>query len=310
MQPETPISADQILIVTPSYRRDLEPCTLMCETVDRFVRLDYRHLLVVPGRDERRFRHLASPRRTIVSVEDYLPVRARRIPVQKERWLLAGLTRATGWIVQQLVKIRAAELAAASGDVRAVAYFDSDICLIQPFTQDHVLQDNKVRFLRELETDRHRHDRNYDKWYRGGCRLLDLPQRGHDGAEYIGPLVTWDPVVAERMCRRIEAVSGQSWAKAAASQREPFGFSEYVTYGLFVDRCDAAAQARLVGAPHSLCHLSTDFDIKSPSGREAFIRSIRPENVAVLIQSNLRLPTEQWRALAKELIQQAATTAP
>ena len=279
----------------------------MCATVDEFTKFDFRHHLVVPKRDMRRFRQLETARRTVVAVEDYLPVWALRVPRQRERWLLSGTTYTSGWIVQQIVKIRAAEAAAGSGDIGALVIVDSDICLVRPFEIDHIMSGAKVRFHRDTNPATNRIDPSNPKWVRGACRLLGLSAQAIDGVDYIGPLISWDPMVVERMCRRIESVMGRAWPVAAARQKGEFGFSECVTHGMFVDRCDAAARERLAPTPHSLCHLSLDYDIGSPAGRQDFIRSVRPEHVAVVIQSNLRLPVAQWRALAEEFSRRAST---
>ena len=37
------------------------------------------------------------------------------------------------------------------------------------------------------------------------------------------------------------------------------------------------------------------------SQRDTFIHALKPENVAVVIQSNLRLPTAEWQALLERV---------
>jgi hypothetical protein len=77
-----------------------------------------------------------------------------------------------------------------------------------------------------------------------------------------------------------------------------------------VERADPAAAARHVAMPGRLCHVSWEYDIASPAGREAFLAALEPENVAVLVQSNLRLPAAEWRSLLEAFAKAAPGPAP
>jgi hypothetical protein len=288
-------SPRRIRVVTPSYRGDLERCEALCASFDAFAGAEFHHQVIVPRRDLARFAKLAGGRREVRCVEEVLPVTAIRLPRRRERWLLGYRYRRSGWLLQQLVKVAAAR----PGGVDAVVFADSDIVFVRPLEASHFVQGGRVRFYRNSGTDHYRLDPNYAKWYRGAGHLLDVSVADPYPANFVGPLVSWLPAVVEAMCERIEAVAGRPWIEAAARLPEDMGFSEYTAYGVFVDRLDAAA--RHTAAPGSLCHLSWEYELGSQAGRDAFIRAIGPESVAVLIQSNLRLPLPQWRALLDAL---------
>lgn len=290
-------SIRSIRVVTPSYRGDLERCAALCASFDTFVDPDFHHQVIVPRRDLARFRGLANRRRDILCVEEVLPAHALRMPGAKERWLLAFRYRRRGWLLQQLVKVAAAR----SARVDAVVFADSDVAFVRPLHASHFLSDGRVRLLRDAGTDHYQIDPNYSKWYRGAERLLDVAVDEPYPANFIGPLVSWVPGIVEAMCDHMESVAGRPWLEAVGRLGNGAGFSEYTTYGVFVDRVDPAASARHAETPAALCHLSWNHDLGTRSGRDAFVRALDPENVAVVIQSNLRLPAAEWRALLDRL---------
>jgi len=299
------IRAPSIRMVTPSFRGDLERCAALCRSFDDFADPAFRHQVIVPRRDLKRFRGLAGRRREVLCVEEVLPARAFRLPARRERFLLAWRHARKGWLVQQLVKLAAAR----EGGVDAVVLADSDIVLVRPLAPGHFLRGGRVRLYRADGTGHYRLDPNYPKWHRGAARLLGVDVEEPYPANFIGPLASWAPDVVRALCARIEAVAGRPWVEAVAGLPAGAGFSEYTTYGLFSDLVDAAARARHAAAGQALCHLSWEHAVDTPAGREAFVRALRAEHVAVLIQSNLHLPPSDWRALLKALPAGAAADA-
>ncbi|MEJ2122126.1 MAG: DUF6492 family protein [Alphaproteobacteria bacterium] len=286
-----------IRVVTPSFRGDFERCAAMCASFDAFAEPAFHHQVIVPRRDLARFRDLANARREVLCVEDVLPGFAFQLPVRKERWLLGRWHRRGGWLVQQLVKVAAAR----PGGVDAVVFADSDIVLIRPLRAADFLEHGRVRLYRSGGTDHYRLDPNYPKWYRGAAQLLDIPIDDPYPAHFVGQLESWAPEVVEAMCERIEQVSGRPWMEAVSRLTGGVGFSEYTTYGVFVDSGAAGAAERHFIATRSLCHLSWNHDLGTRAGRDAFVAGLQPEAVAVLIQSNLKLPPPEWRALLEAL---------
>jgi Family of unknown function (DUF6492) len=291
-----------IRVVTPSFRGDLERCEALCASFDRFAAAEFHHQIVVPRRDLARFRELRTSRREVLCVEEVLPRRVLHLPARKERWLIGLRYQRRGWLMQQLVKVAAA----CPGGVDAVVFADSDIVLVRPLRASHFLKDGRVRLYQRPGTEHYAIDPNYTKWYRGAARLLDVAVDDPYPKTYVGPLASWLPELAVAMCERIEAVTGRPWIEAASRLRDDAGFSEYTTYGVFVERAKPEGAARHLDMPAELCHVSWSYDVASPAGREAFLAGLEPEHVALLIQSNLRLPTAEWRGLLEALPRTAA----
>ena len=75
--------------------------------------------------------------------------------------------------------------------------------------------------------------RNNDRWQVVAAKLLGIaPQQDFD-INYIGNLVCWRRANVLAMLQRIEALYGQPWQRRIAGLNS---FSEYILYGIFVDR--------------------------------------------------------------------------
>ena len=101
-----------VALLTPTYGRDLELCTLLCESVDRHVTSFSKHYLLVPDCDLPLFAHLASERRVVIPASTYLPDWLRPLPrvIQRKRrqfWWSLRAKPVSGWHVQQFLKIAA-----------------------------------------------------------------------------------------------------------------------------------------------------------------------------------------------------------
>jgi hypothetical protein len=99
-------------LLTPTYGRDLEICTLLCESVDRHVTSFAKHYLLVPDSDVALFAPLASERRVVIPASTFLPDWLRPLPrvVQRKRrqfWWSLRAKPVSGWHVQQFLKIAA-----------------------------------------------------------------------------------------------------------------------------------------------------------------------------------------------------------
>ena len=62
-----------VALLTPTYGRDLELCTLLCESVDRHVTSFSKHYLLVPDADLSLFSHFESERRRSFRRREFLP---------------------------------------------------------------------------------------------------------------------------------------------------------------------------------------------------------------------------------------------
>ena len=109
-----------VALLTPTYGRDLEICTLLCESVDRHVKSFSKHYLLVPDSDVALFAPLSSGRRIVISASTYLPAWLRPLPriasvmvapaspaSRRQFWWSLRAKPVNGWHVQQLLKIAA-----------------------------------------------------------------------------------------------------------------------------------------------------------------------------------------------------------
>ena len=181
-------------LFTCSYRGDLAVCTLLCETVDRFVPAHMHHTLFVPEQDLALFSGLASTRRSVRTQESLLPRGFWKLPLPGPRWRRRlGLPRrdvfltpyslpVRGWIAQQIMKLSAT----AESPSEIVVHVDSDNAFVRPFEAGHVVREGRVRLYRNpsmVALESHR------AWHRAAGRLLGLEPSDFYGAEYIDQLV-------------------------------------------------------------------------------------------------------------------------
>jgi hypothetical protein len=68
----------QLQIITPSYPPDFERCRLLCETMDRYVRSEFHHVIIVDSADYRLFKTLSGTGREVIQKEDLLPLGSGR----------------------------------------------------------------------------------------------------------------------------------------------------------------------------------------------------------------------------------------
>src|SRR5882757_8760244 len=111
-RPERPNEMNPVALLTPTYGRDLELCTLLCESVDRHVSSFSKHVLLVPDSDLPLFAHLQSERRSVIAASTYLPEWLRPLPRIAQRngpkfWWSLRTRPVSGRHVQQLLKIAA-----------------------------------------------------------------------------------------------------------------------------------------------------------------------------------------------------------
>ena len=85
--PEETDEMNPVALLTPTYGRDLELCTLLCESVDRHVGSFSKHYLLVPDCDLPLFSHFESERRSVLPASKFLPKWLRPLPriVQRKR---------------------------------------------------------------------------------------------------------------------------------------------------------------------------------------------------------------------------------
>ena len=137
-----------VALLTPTYGRDLEICTLLCESVDRHVNSFSKHYLLVPDSDVALFAPLASERRVVIPASTFLPGWLRPLPrvVQRKRrqfWWSLRAKPVSGWHVQQFLKIAAT----ISLPHERYCILDSDIVFFRDFDLARFEYPNSIPLL-------------------------------------------------------------------------------------------------------------------------------------------------------------------
>jgi hypothetical protein len=262
-------------LVTCSYRPDFSRCAMLCASVDQYVGSEHHHYLVVPDRDLPLFSALASPRRSVVAVQDILPASYYQLPGLKKWWLDNGLWPVRGWMMQQLTKLSADALSASEN----ILFLDSDIEFLQPLDQTRFLQAGALRLHRKPGEGR---EGVHLKWHHTSADLLGLEPR-YFGSDYVAALTTWRRSNLVALKSHIEAHTGRPWQAAVGRQ---LTVSEYTLYGVFVEHVMGPERAGHFACAEDLCHclwfgedtdrFLSDLDVRRP-----------PQ--AVLVQSNIGL---------------------
>jgi hypothetical protein len=225
-----------VALITPTYSHDLERCSLLCESVDRYVSSFTRHYLIVPDDEVALFAKFRSERRLILPVSELLPSWLRSLPrfiTRKNRryWWSMRAKPVNGWHVQQFAKIAAVSVVQEP----LSCILDSDIVFFRKFDLARATQDGitplhvELRKVAEAATD-------HANWVQSSFRLLGLGRPKFPADDYIGHIIFWNQQAVRAMTARIEEVTGLHWVDALCRAH---AISEYMLYGYFV-RNDSA----------------------------------------------------------------------
>jgi hypothetical protein len=230
MSPQETHEMNRVALLTPTYGRDLELCTLLCESVDRHVGAFSKHYLLVPDCDLPLFSRFESQRRIVLPASQFLPKWLRPLPrfVQRKRrqyWWSFRTKPISGWHVQQFLKI-AATIALPH---QRYCILDSDIVFFRDFDLSRFETPNSIPLLSmpdQITSD----NVDHSHWVETTHRLLGLPTPPLPASDFIGHIIFWDQQTTRAMASRIEAVTGLDWVEALCRTH---GFSEYMLYGYF-----------------------------------------------------------------------------
>ncbi|HEX7919453.1 MAG TPA: DUF6492 family protein [Bradyrhizobium sp.] len=285
-----------VALLTPTYGRDLEICTLLCESVDRHVTSFSRHYLLVPDCDLPLFAPLASERRIIIPASSFLPDWLRPLPrmIQRKRrqfWWSLRAKPVNGWHVQQILKI-AATIALP---YERFCILDSDIVFFRDFDLSRFQYPNTIPLLKmedAVTADQPRHSR----WLETSHQLIGLPTPPFPAPDFIGHIIFWDEQTTRKLTERIEAVSGMSWIEALCRTRE---FSEYLLYGFFVEN-DESAALRHSNVPKTPCVSYWDDPTLSKDELTRLLLRANRDDVAFSIASFSGTPVATIREVVAE----------
>jgi hypothetical protein len=285
-----------VALLTPTYGRDLELCTLLCESVDRHVTSFSKHYLLVPDSDLPLFAHFESERREVIPASRFLPHWLRPLPrvIQRKRrqyWWSFRTKPVSGWHVQQYLKIAAT----MSLPYERYCILDSDIVFFRDFDLSQFQVPNPIPLFSlpdEVISSQPRHSR----WVETSHQLLGLPTPPLPASDFIGHIIFWDRQTTHAMVSQIEAVTKLHWIEALCWTRE---FSEYMLYGYFVQN-----DARFSGA-HRLtsstqCVSYWEQPKLSKDELNQLLRRANKDDVAFSVASFSGTPVQTIRTAIKE----------
>lgn len=287
---------NRVALLTPTYGRDLELCTLLCESVDRHVKSFSKHYLLVPDCDLPLFSHFESEHRTVLPASRFLPEWLRPLPriVQRKRrqfWWSFRAKPVSGWHVQQLIKISAT----ISLPHQRYCILDSDVVFFRDFDLSRFRYPNAIPLLNrrdEVAPGQFRHAR----WVETSHELLGLPTPPLPASDFIGHIIFWDQQTAQAMASKIETVTNLDWIEALCRIRE---FSEYMLYGYFVEN-DAGFSARHTRTPRTPCVSYWDRPKLGRLELNQLLRRADKDDVAFSVASFSGTPVATIRAAIEE----------
>ena len=279
-------------LLTKTFKRDLAAFSELCETIDRHMPAA-THYVMVDRSDLAIFRPFASENRHIIDGTAMLPKFHEFEILGKRLWLRFPRSLVRGWIYQQLAKIEFV----ARCEEDAIVLVDSDTLFLRPLTNDHVFDGPATRLFHNPGVNSGPASQSA-AWHNVALESIGLPPTGYSGYDYISQAVIWSPTVVRAMTERIEHVSRGPWYDQLIRN---FRFSEYVIYGVFCEQLPGPHQDLVSVTDKELSHCSWHYDLDTPEGIDIFVKSMRPDQVAVLIQSNLQLDESVRRAIIDRL---------
>jgi hypothetical protein len=288
--------ATKMTFFTPSYRGDLERFALLRESIKRFYCGSARHVVAVPKEDVSLFRRVAGDVEIVSQndfVEPYFYPTKWYLLIKKaftsQVWRFQAYAGRSGWIIQQIVKMNLPDIV---GD-GVVALMDSDLVFIRSFhDSDFDVGGDKRLLLRDEPTTESGKHREYMITAR---RILGLPD-GCTDHHYIAHPTIWYPDWAMKLRKHIENVHGKPWQMVLF---EASALSEYCLYGLFVEEILKPTDLKIRLEPfHYSIWDQRSYD-RLVSGE--FMTAENTKTICAVIQSNLQIPVDHYRASLKAL---------
>jgi Family of unknown function (DUF6492) len=285
---------NRVALLTPTYGRDLESCTLLCESVDRHVSSFSKHYLLVPDCDLSLFSHFESERREVIPASRFLPHWLRPLPrvIQRKRrqtWWSFRTKPVSGWHVQQYLTIAAV----LSLPYERTCILDSDIVFFRDFDLSQFQLPNPIPLFSlpdQVISNRPRHSRSIETSH----ALLGLPSL--PASDFTGPIVFRDRQTTHAMVSQIEAVANLHWIEALCRTRD---FSETTLYGYFVQN-DARFSGAHRHASSTKCVSYSDQPKLSKGELNELLRRADKDDVAFSAASFPGTPVLTIRAAIEE----------
>jgi len=278
----------RVAFVTPSFWRDFDQCRELNESILALAGPRAKHYIVVDACDYALFRPLENGQTVVTTVEDVIPKGYHKLRFSKKWWFSsAALYPVKGWLVQQLVKLSVPSLV----DEDILVNVDSDVRFVRPVDPTMFYRNGRTRMyrLRGGVTSGMEHVR----WHSNVCKLLGLVESDELPLDdYVGNVISWDRRLVARVLDHVERTTGRPWHVAFARARL---VSEYLTYGLYVDKVIGPDAAGVWIDERSWCHTYWGPEPLPAADAEAFTRAMRDDDVAFSVASYTHTAPETTR---------------
>lgn len=270
-------------VVTASYAADFERCRMLCESMDRRLKGDWTHYILVASFDVALFSVLQGARRRIVSERELLPSWLRAIPDPASRgrrkiWISPFGLPLRGWHAQQLRRFALSRII----DEPMMFSIDSDVVLLRDFDPASLWRDGRLALYRKPNGIQPKMRSNHLEWLAHSDRLLGIGPYSLPAHDYINTLIGWRTDTCRALLDHIESRHGRGWIRAMIRTRQ---FSECLIYGRFVDEV-------LKGEGHypsseALCHVLwfEDSYARDATGLKHFLADMAPYQIGIGVQS-------------------------
>ena len=279
-------------IITPSYAPDFERCKLLSHSIGKFVSpKNVNHYIIVDRKDYSLFSQLKSNNTFILTKESILPWWIKPLPLPQNIWLSLKTLPIRGWLIQQIIKIASAHH--IKEDV--CVFVDSDVVFVRPFDLENLVNNNQVRLYRGCDGNDVQKQWHL-KWHESASKLLGLPDVNMEIPDYIDQIVSWRRDCVLQMCDHLESISGRSWIETLCNS---WHLSEYVLYGIFIERILQEESGHYY-EDKNICHNYWLSESLGDCELKHFIKSIDPEQKAVMISAKAGMPVEQYYSVLKQ----------
>jgi hypothetical protein len=287
---------NRVALLTSTYGRDLELCTMLCESVDRHVRSFSKHYLLVPDCDLSLFSHFESERREVIPASTLLPYWLRPLPrviqrQQRQTWWSFRTRPVSGWHVQQYLQIAAV----LSLPHERTCILDSDVVFFRDFDLSQFHVPNPIPLFSrpdEVISSRPRHLRRVETSH----ALLGLSTPPLPASDFTGPIIFRDRQTTHAMVSQIEAAANLHWIEALCRTRD---FSETMLYGTFVQN-DARFSGTHRHASSTRCVSYCDQPKLGTGELNQLLRKANKDDVAFSAASFSGTPVQTIRAAIEE----------
>jgi len=280
-------------VLTKTFAGDIEAFRNLCESIDR-VMPQVMHFVLHDRADRDLLKEFAGANRTLIECTRYLPELREFQLFGRRIWYRPPHRFVRGWIHQQLAKIAVV----ASLDFDAVILVDSDARFIAPIRPDQVFDGSRLRLFHNPGAPSGPVSESA-KWHDVASVALGLEPKGYSGADYISTAVVWSPAVVRDLMRHIETAHQSPWFEPLI---RPFRFSEYVLYGIFCEHVPGPHQDLVTLTTAELAHCSWNYDFAKEGELDRFVEDMNPDQIAVLVQSNLNMSEAEREAVFQRIV--------